>query len=167
MGDPVRGRQGRGQRQGQGGQVKRGRGRTAVIAHAHAGMQFDHERLVVYQVALEFLIVAVSVAQTQISSGCAFMGDQLRRAATSIPFNIAEGAGEYRPKEKARFYRIARRSATESAAILDALRIWPRPKDDPSNARLREEMLGAGRDQWIEIVSMLTKLARRLDDRSS
>ena len=33
--------------------------------------------------------------------------------------NIAEGAGEFAPKEKARFYRMARRSATESAAVLD------------------------------------------------
>ena len=47
------------------------------------------------------------------------LADQLHRAATSIPLNIAEGAGEFSPKDKARFYRIALRSATESAAILD------------------------------------------------
>ncbi len=35
--------------------------------------------------------------------------------------NLAEGSGEYSPLEKARFYRIARRSATESAAGLDYL----------------------------------------------
>ena len=32
---------------------------------------------------------------------------------------LAEGAGEFAPREKARFYRIARRSAVECAAILD------------------------------------------------
>lgn len=47
--------------------------------------------------------------------------DQLRRASASIPLNLAEGAGEFSPSEKARFYRMARRSAAESAAILDLL----------------------------------------------
>jgi four helix bundle protein len=36
--------------------------------------------------------------------------------------NIAEGAGEFSPSEKARFYRMARRSATECAAILHVCR---------------------------------------------
>ncbi len=44
---------------------------------------------------------------------------QLRRAARSVVLNIAEGAGEYALKEKARFYRIARRSALETIAALD------------------------------------------------
>ena len=43
----------------------------------------------------------------------------LRRAATSVVLDIAEGAGEYSKAEKARFYRIARRSASECAAVLD------------------------------------------------
>jgi four helix bundle protein len=47
--------------------------------------------------------------------------DQLDRAATSVVLNIAEGAGEFSRDEKQRFYRMARRSATETAAILDIL----------------------------------------------
>ncbi len=35
--------------------------------------------------------------------------------------DIAEGAGEFSRDEKQRFYRMARRSATETAAILDIL----------------------------------------------
>ena len=35
--------------------------------------------------------------------------------------DIAEGAGEFSRDEKQRFYRLARRSATETAAILDIL----------------------------------------------
>ncbi len=127
-------------------------------------MQFDHERLTVYGRALEFLVVAARLATTEIPSGCAFLGDQLRRAAGSIPFNIAEGAGEYRPKEKARFYRMARRSSTECASILDALRIWPRSSEEPQRAHAREQSLTRGREQLIEVVSMLTKMARRFDD---
>ena len=51
--------------------------------------------------------------------GHAGLGDQLRRAATSIALNIAEGAGEFSKPDKARFYRFARRSGTECAAALD------------------------------------------------
>ncbi|CAN5857086.1 hypothetical protein BH23GEM9_BH23GEM9_36480 [soil metagenome] len=47
--------------------------------------------------------------------------DQLMGAVLSIMLNIAEGAGEIRSKEKARFYRMARRSCYETTAVLDHL----------------------------------------------
>src|SRR6056297_3264475 len=37
----------------------------------------------------------------------------MRRAATSIPNNIAEGYGRYEPKDKTRFYKISRGSCYE------------------------------------------------------
>src|SRR3990172_8149091 len=45
--------------------------------------------------------------------------DQLQRAGTSVSLNIAEGAGEYSGSEKGRFYRMAKRSATECAGIFE------------------------------------------------
>jgi four helix bundle protein len=54
--------------------------------------------------------------------GRAGLRDQLDRASTSVVANIAEGAGEFSRPEKARFYRIARRSATEVVAWLDITR---------------------------------------------
>jgi four helix bundle protein len=47
------------------------------------------------------------------------LADQLHRSVISIPLNIAEGSGEFSPKDKARFYRYALRSCAESLAILD------------------------------------------------
>lgn len=41
------------------------------------------------------------------------LADQLRRAAVSIPSNIAEGYARYNPKENLRFLRIAQGSAAE------------------------------------------------------
>jgi len=41
--------------------------------------------------------------------GRTYLADQLQRAGTSVPLNIAEGAGEYSSNEKIRFYRMARR----------------------------------------------------------
>ena len=80
-------------------------------------MGFEHERLDVYRTRIEFLALSDQVAM-QLPKGRAYLADPLRRAATSIPLNLAEGAGEFAPADQARFYRFARRSATECAAIL-------------------------------------------------
>jgi four helix bundle protein len=48
------------------------------------------------------------------------MADQLRRAALSIPLNIAEGSGKNIGSDQHRFYAITRGSAMECAAIIDA-----------------------------------------------
>ena len=78
---------------------------------------FDHEKLEVYCVAVEYADAADAIA-AKIKHGNAHVRDQLRRASDSIVNNVAEGAGEFQPAEKARFYRIALRSCTESAATL-------------------------------------------------
>ena len=111
---------------------------------------FDHERLDVYSVAIDWVVLADDVVE-QLPRGRGYLADQLQRAATSIALNIAEGAGEFSGPEKARFYRIARRSATECAAVLDVVRRLELTSPD---------RLGAGRDLLLRIVSMLTKLVR-------
>jgi len=90
-------------------------------------MQFDHDRLDVYRVAIEFVAMANNVVE-KLPRGRGYLADQLQRAATSIPLNIAEGAGEFSSAEKARFYRMAKRSATESAAILSRARARARAR---------------------------------------
>ena len=114
--------------------------------------EFEHERLDVYRAAIELLIVVDDVA-SGLPKGRAYLADQLRRAASSVPLNIAEGAGEFAAADKARFYRIARRSATESAAILDACRCLPLAD---------ESRLAAGRTLLLRIVAMLTAMVLRL-----
>jgi four helix bundle protein len=47
--------------------------------------------------------------------------DQLDRASTSVPLNIAEGNGKFSVKDRARFLEMARGSALECAACLDVL----------------------------------------------
>src|SRR3972149_8991337 len=78
----------------------------------------DHDKLNVYRIAIEFVLLADEMIQ-HLPRGRAYLSDQLQRAALSIPLNIAEGAGEYAIDEKIRFYRMAKRSATECAGILD------------------------------------------------
>jgi four helix bundle protein len=115
---------------------------------------FDHERLEVYQVALDFVVLANEVANS-VPEGHGALGDQLRRASTSIVLNIAEGAGEFSKKEKARFYRMASRSATECAGVLDICR----------KLQLAEEKkLLAGRVLLLRIVSMLIRLVAAIGE---
>ena len=111
----------------------------------------DHEKLTVYQIAIEFVILADEVIE-HLPRGRAYLSDQLQRAALSIPLNIAEGAGEYAIDEKARFYRMAKRSATECAGVLDVCQ----------RLRLVEEgRYRKGRELLIGIVSMLIKMAQK------
>ncbi|MDX2090391.1 MAG: four helix bundle protein [Kofleriaceae bacterium] len=77
-------------------------------------------KLDVYARALDLLDL-VDQIHNLMPAGRAHRKDQLDRAATSVVLNIAEGAGEFSRDEKQRFYRMARRSATETAAILDIL----------------------------------------------
>jgi len=114
---------------------------------------FDHERLDVYKVALDFLMTANDVVEG-LPKGRAYLADQLNRAAVSIVLNIAEGAGEFSPADKARFYRIARRSATESAACLDIGR---------KLGVVGEKLYEPGRDQLLRLVSMLVRLCKPSD----
>lgn len=111
----------------------------------------DHEKLNVYQVAIEFVLIADEVIE-HLPRGRAYLSDQLQRAALSIPLNIAEGAGEYAIDEKARFYRMAKRSATECAGVLD---VCQRLRLIEENRYLR------GRELLIGIVSMLIKMAQK------
>jgi four helix bundle protein len=116
-------------------------------------MHFDHERLDVYQAALRFCQESWAVIKS-IPSGSGDLPDQLARASTSICLNIGEGAGEYSRKDKARFYRIAKRSATECAAIVDICRVL---KLSPP------ERLARCRTELLNIVCMLIKLVKALE----
>jgi four helix bundle protein len=84
-------------------------------------MPFDHEKLDVYRVSIDFLSSAERIVGT-LPRGRAYLADQLQRAALSIVLNIAEGAGKFSPADKASFYARARGSATECAVVLDVCR---------------------------------------------
>jgi four helix bundle protein len=80
---------------------------------------FDHERLEVYQEAIAFIAWLSAILEETVRIG--EVKDQLDRASTSISLNIAEGNGKYAPKDRCRFFDIARGSAFECAAGLDIL----------------------------------------------
>jgi four helix bundle protein len=113
-------------------------------------MVLDHEKLDVYQLALDFLVFANGVIEA-LPRGRSHLADQLTRASTSIVLNLAEGAGKHSRPDKRRFYLTARGSATESAALLDVcLRL----------KLLDETGHKTGKEMLVRTVSMLIKLAQ-------
>ena len=117
-------------------------------------MQFDHDRLDVYLAAVDMVALSQAVAAA-FPPGNGDLADQLKRATTSIALNIAEGAGEFSRADKARFYRMAKRSATECAAILDVAR---------KLEIISRERFHNGRGILFRVVSMLVKMVQGLQN---
>jgi four helix bundle protein len=112
--------------------------------------ELDAAKLHCYQVALELH----SLCSTLVASfSNRIVRDQLERASLSVVLNIAEGGGRRSRRDKARFYTIARGSATEVAALMDVLE---RRRLAPVFA------LRIGRRLSIRVVQMLTKVDQKL-----
>ena len=111
-------------------------------------MTFDHERLDVYKLALEFSGWSFQLSRT-LTGANRFARDQLLRASQSIPQNIAEGNGKRQINERKRFFEIARGSAMECASILDILIVCKAIAPDDSQR---------GKGLLERIVAMLTKM---------
>ena len=116
---------------------------------------FDHERLDVYQEAIAFC-GWVGELLGQISAKAAAK-DQLDRASTSLPLNIAEGNGKFSTVDRARFLEIARGSALECAACLDVL---------VTRKLVGPEQIIPAKEQLVRIVNILMGMLRRFSARA-
>jgi len=113
--------------------------------------ELSHERLDAYRVALSFLDIAHAISR-RLPRTKGQLGDQLNRASEGIVLRIAEGAGaEWRSAEQKRYFRSARGSAMECAAVFDICRI----RGVGSNEQLHQ-----GRQLLLRLVQMLTRLCR-------
>ncbi|HRI88506.1 MAG TPA: four helix bundle protein [Candidatus Hydrogenedentes bacterium] len=111
-------------------------------------MQFDHERLHVYQASLELVSLVFAVAK-ELDSIHRNARDQLIRASQSITLNIAEGNSRRSHGERKRFFDISRGSAMECAATLDVL---------VACGAMSADVSARGKDVLVRIVSMLTRM---------
>src|SRR6476646_6890837 len=114
---------------------------------------FDHEKLDVYREAIVFCGWVGDFLTT--ISGKAAARDQLDRASTSIPLNIAEENGKYSQKDRARFLEIARGSALECAACLDVL---------VARKLVAIERIESAKEELARIVQMLMGMLRRFSE---
>jgi four helix bundle protein len=112
---------------------------------------FSHEKLTVYQKAINFVAWTQPLLESLPSK--ASVRDQLDRASTSIPLNIAEGNVKFSTADRARFLQIAVGSAVECAACLDVV---------VARALAGASDVAVGKEQLEMIVKMLMGLLDRL-----
>jgi len=110
--------------------------------------QFDHEKLNVYYEALDFVGHATELLERVPKRAAVY--DQLDRASTAIPLNIAEGTGKFTPPDRCRYYNTARGSALECDACLDVLVVKKILKQEITEAKA----------VLIKVVSMLVGLIK-------
>ena len=111
---------------------------------------FDHEKLDVYREAIAFCGWSGELLAT--ITARAAVKDQLDRASTSIPLNIAEGNGKFSRNDRARFLEIARGSALECAACLDVMVV---------RGLVAEDDIAIRKEQLSRIVQMLMGMLRK------
>jgi len=110
--------------------------------------QFDHEKLDVYKVSLEFN-ATVTPLVSNLNGIHRHNRDQLIRSAQSILLNIAEGNGKRSTKDRIRYFEIARGSAMESAGALDLL---------VATKGASQEQVKRSKELLHRVVSMLSRM---------
>ena len=116
--------------------------------------QFDHEKLNVYQSSIKFVAWADAVLSTIPKANA--VHNQLDRASTSIPLNIAEGNGKHTSADRCRYFDIARGSALECAACLDVAL---------AKSLIASDLAEEGKEMLLKIVSMMVGLIRANSDK--
>ena len=122
-----------------------------ILLKPQSDPMFSHEKLVVYQRSIEFVAWTQPVIESL--PGKVSARDQLDRASTSVPLNLAEGNAKFSQADRARFFQIAHGSAVECAACLDVLVARKVMGADAANE---------GKAQLESIVNMLMGLLDRL-----
>jgi len=113
----------------------------------------DFRQLKVWQKSHELVLELYQITASFPRSEAYGLTPQIRRAAVSIPSNIAEGCGRYGDAELARFCHIASGSASElEYQLLLAHDLKFMPPDD------YEKLM----QQTIEIKRMLTVFVQKL-----
>src|SRR3954465_12453319 len=79
-------------------------------------MDLDHERLDVYHLALDFLVLASEIIEG-LPRGRSHLSDQFSRASLWIVLNLAEGAGKHSKPGKRRYYLTARAARRRSQRL--------------------------------------------------
>ena len=111
-------------------------------------MEFGHEKLDVYKLALDYTKWVYELTSDKDAMD-RHLRDQLLRASYSIVLNIAEGNGRGTVADRRRFFEIARGSALECAAIQDIL----------SNCGLLDVSKSQHQKEFLyRIAAMLSKL---------
>ena len=115
---------------------------------------FSHRNLDVYKRASHAIGLIARITGA-IPGREGWLAKQVRRSAGSMLLNLGEGCGEHSSLEKARIFRISRRSTFEAGDGLQLVKIYTRP-----NVALVDEADA----ELAAVTSMLTKLAMHWEE---
>ena len=76
-------------------------------------LKLNHKKLDVWQAGINFTMKIYELTNNFPKSELYGLSSQIRRAAVSVPSNLAEGAARKSKQERLRFYEIARSSLVE------------------------------------------------------
>ena len=119
---------------------------------------FFYKKLIAYQKGKVFTKYVYSLVKKFPSYEQYALCDQVRRAAVSIPSNIAEGMGRMAIKERIHFLEIAYGSLTEVTCQLDIAQ---------SLGYITEEELSTAEDMSIEVRKLMSGLRKSLIDKNN
>ena len=115
---------------------------------------FSHRDLDVYKRAAHAITLIARITGA-IPGRDGWLAKQVRRSGGSILLNLGEGCGEHASLEKARIFRISRRSAFEAGDGLQLVKIYTRPNID---------LIDEADAELVHVTSMLTKLAMHWEE---
>jgi four helix bundle protein len=120
--------------------------------------EFTFEKLGVYQKAMQWVRSAEKISSLAKAKAHPALVDQLSRASSSIPLNIAEGNGRWHKSDKRKYFWIARGSVFEIIPILGILRM---------NGVIEENEHSIYREELASIGRMLTGLIKSVESMKS
>ena len=115
----------------------------------------DYRKLDTYAAGLDLAEAGYRIAALLPTTERFELSSQIRRASTSVPINIAEGAGRGGDREFIRFLRISIGSACEVEALMDLVMRLHHKVDRHLAAALQ-------RDARI-LIKQIHKLERRIE----
>ena len=119
---------------------------------------FFYKKVEAYKKAKELIVYIYSLVKKFPSYEQYAISDQIRRAAVSIPSNIAEGLGRMSVKERIHFIEIAYGSLTEVTCQLDIAQ---------SLGYITEEDLSTAENMSIELGRIMSGLRKALIDKQN
>lgn len=119
-------------------------------------MSKTFEDFPVYQKGLQLIRMIENHCLSTKSGRYGFLKDQIRRAASSIILNIAEGSGKWNKKDKINFYRMSQASADECLAAIDLFVVYELISQD--NALAAKKQL---REIIIELQALKMNIEKR------
>jgi four helix bundle protein len=118
---------------------------------------FDHEKLDVYNVELQFMTwisdIIHDVCRSPVQHRRELI-EQLDRASLSMLLNTAKGNSKRHGRHRAKFFDDARGSAFECAACLDA---------SVAKQLVLADRIRPDKEMLVRVVAMLTRLIDRFD----